>query len=83
MARPGRNWSPEDDALIRATAEAGETARAAAQALGVTRNTVIGRAHRIDVRFDPTLDNVAKVVASGIHRHWAGQRLAKPAGGQR
>lgn len=46
-----RPFTPEEDAFIRACASAGYYARHCATALGRTRNSIIGRAHRLGVTF--------------------------------
>lgn len=46
----GQMWTPEREAEVIARAQAGETARAIAGALDVTRNAVIGKLRRLGER---------------------------------
>lgn len=44
-------WTAEDDELLRVSIESGMTAQKISELLGRTRNSVIGRAHRLDFTF--------------------------------
>lgn len=47
--KPARGWSKEDDCILQEMAAAGRTAAAIGEALGRSRNSVIGRSHRLNV----------------------------------
>jgi hypothetical protein len=73
MSRPrktGRTyWPREQDDLVRVYALAGHTADDAAAALGVrTRNAVISRSQKLDVRFRPSRALHTELIRQGIAR---------------
>jgi len=49
--RPARNWTKEQDRILREMVKAGEPGSVVAAALRKTRNAVIGRAHRLGLTF--------------------------------
>ena len=44
-------WTSEDDANLKKFAEAGYTSTQAGDAMGRTRNSILGRAHRLGISF--------------------------------
>lgn len=44
-------WTTDDDDLLRKCVSEGMTAQKISELLGRTRNSVIGRAHRLDITF--------------------------------
>lgn len=44
-------WTTNDDELLRKCVSEGMTAQAISDLIGRTRNSVIGRAHRLDITF--------------------------------
>lgn len=47
-------WTTDDDALLSKCVSEGMTAQKISELLGRTRNSVIGRAHRLDITFKST-----------------------------
>jgi len=45
------HWTSEDDANLKKFAEAGYTSTQAGDAMGRTRNSILGRAHRLHISF--------------------------------
>lgn len=54
MSRFARTWTPEDDARLSALWNAGHTTVAIAREMGVSKNSIIGRAHRLALARRPS-----------------------------
>lgn len=67
-----RDWSPQEDAALRRQHYAGKNASQIAQALGRTRNSIIGRRYRLNLRCPPKgcvpmpIEEVRKLVAGHL-----------------
>ena len=44
-------WTPQDDQVLREISGSGQPARIAADILGRSRNSILGRAHRLNISF--------------------------------
>jgi GcrA cell cycle regulator len=50
----GKSWTPAEDAVVEARWAAGDSAGAIAHKLGRSRNSIIGRVHRLDLPGRPS-----------------------------
>lgn len=77
-ARRRNRYLPPEDALIEDFARRGRMAREAAQALAGrhSRSSVIGRAIRLGVPFDPDPARVAAISAERLAAYWTPRRAA-------
>lgn len=72
MSRFAKTWTPEDDARLSALWNAGHTTAAIAATMEITKNAVIGRAHRLGLAKRPS---PIPVKGSGKPRE---RRLGRP-----
>lgn len=64
------NWSKKHDDVLRDFAAAGLSFLSVANQLGLTRNQVAGRAHRLGVRFASSLEATRHHRVQGCIKSW-------------
>lgn len=63
-----KQWTEEQDSVLRTMAEAGRSAREIGAVLGKSRNAIVGRCHRAKIKLAGTFSGAAAGRASGVSR---------------